>query len=65
MVVTIENVDNKLLDVIKSIIKLSPNANVTIEDEPTKELLEAIKEVEDGKTESFYDFESYKKAMNS
>ena len=35
MLITIENADKKLLDVIKSIIKLSPNANLKIEKEPT------------------------------
>ena len=30
MLITIENADKKLLDVIKSIIKLSPNANLKL-----------------------------------
>ncbi len=63
MLITIENADKKLLDVIKSIIKLSPNANLKIEKEPTNELLEAIEEVKNGKVETFNDFETYKKAM--
>ena len=63
MLITIENADKKLLDVIKSIIKLSPNANLKIEKEPTNELLEAIEEVKNGKVETFKDFETCKKAM--
>ena len=63
MLITIENADKKLLDVIKSIIKLSPNANLKIEKEPTNELLEVIEEVKNGKVETFKDFETYKKAM--
>ena len=63
MLITIENADKKLLDVIKSIIKLSPNANLKIEKEPTNDLLEAIEEVKNWKVETFKDFETYKKAM--
>ncbi|MGJ0310209.1 hypothetical protein [Aliarcobacter cryaerophilus] len=63
MIITIENADKKLLDVIKSIIKLSPNANLKIEKEPTNDLLEAIEEVKSRKVETFKDFETYKKAM--
>ena len=63
MLITIENADKKLLDVIKSIIKLSPNANLKIEKEPKNDLLEAIEEVKNRKFETFKDFETYKKAM--
>ncbi|OCL81872.1 hypothetical protein [Arcobacter porcinus] len=63
MLITIENADKKLLDVIKSIIKLTPNANLKIEKEPTNELLEAIEELKSGKVERFKDFETYKKVM--
>ena len=63
MIVTIENANEKLLKAIKSVVELYPKAKVEVKKKPSKKLLEAIKQVENGEVESFKNFEEFKKAM--
>lgn len=52
---SIANADNKLINALKSVIKLYPDAKakVKIYKEPNDKLLEAIKEVEKGEVVTF------------
>ena len=47
---------------IKNVVKLT-DAKMTIQKEPSDELIEAIKEIENGEVESYKDFAEFKKAM--
>ena len=62
MILVIENADKNLERAIKNVVKLT-NAKMTIQKEPSDELIEAIKEVENGEIESYKNFEEFKKAM--
>lgn len=55
MLITIENADKKLLDVIKSVIKLSPNANIKIKKDT---LLESGIDFSEFDIKSFKDIEN-------
>lgn len=55
----IENADTKLLNAIKSIIKLSPSTKLRIEELPTNETYKAIKECGKGNSKTYKDFKSY------
>ncbi len=64
---SIEHANYELINIFKSIINLHSNAklkDVKIIKEPSDELMEAIKEVENGEVEVYEDFESYKKAID-
>ena len=62
MILVIENADKNLERAIKNVVKLT-DAKITIQKEPSDELIEAIKEVENGEVESYKNFEEFKKAM--
>ena len=62
MILVIENADKNLERAIKNVVKLT-DAKMTIQKEPSDELIEAIKEVENGEVESYKNFEEFKKAM--
>ena len=62
MILVIENADKNLERAIKNVVKLT-DAKITIQKEPSDELIEAIKEVENGEIESYKNFEEFKKAM--
>ena len=62
MILVIENADKNLERAIKNVVKLA-DAKITIQKEPSDELIEAIKEVENGEVESYKNFEEFKKAM--
>ena len=62
MILVIENADKNLERAIKNVVKLT-DAKMTIQKEPSDELTEAIKEVENGEVESYKNFEEFKKAM--
>lgn len=62
MTLIIENADKNLERAIKNVVKLT-DAKITIQKEPSDELIEAIKEVENGEVESYKNFEEFKKAM--
>ena len=62
MTLIIENADKNLERAIKNVVKLT-DAKMTIQKEPSDELIEAIKEVENGEVESYKNFEEFKKAM--
>lgn len=62
MRLVIENVDKDLERAIKNVVKLT-DAKMTSQKKPSDRLLEAIKEVENGKVESYENFEEFKKAM--
>ena len=62
MTLIIENADKNLERAIKNVVKLT-DAKMTIQEEPSDELIEAIKEVENGEVESYKNFEEFKKAM--
>ena len=62
MILVIENADKNLERAIKNVVKLT-DAKMTIQKEPSDELLEAMKEVENGEVESYKNFEEFKKAM--
>ena len=62
MTLIIENADENLERAIKNVVKLT-DAKMTIQKEPSDELIEAIKEVENGEVESYKNFEEFKKAM--
>lgn len=65
-IITLENADNALINTIKSIIKLNPQVKfkITKPKEPSNELLEAIKEVENGEVITFDNFNEFKKTMS-
>lgn len=62
MILVIENADKNLCIAIKNVVKLT-DAKMTIQKEPRDELIEAIKEVENGEVERYKNFEEFKKAM--
>ena len=62
MILVIENADKNLCIAIKNVVKLT-DAKMTIQKEPSDELLEAIKEVENGEVERYKNFKEFKKAM--
>ena len=62
MTLIIENADKNLERAIKNVVKLT-DAKMIIQKEPSDELIEAIKEVENGEVESYKNFEEFKKAM--
>ena len=62
MRLVIENADKDLQRAIKNVVKLT-DAKMTTQKEPSDELIEAIKEVENGEVESYKDFAEFKKAM--
>ena len=68
MTMTIENADTKLIDAIKSVVRLSPNATVTFEElSPLEEsLLEDRAEIRaqtaDGTLQTYSSMEDYRKA---
>ena len=62
MILVIENADKNLERAIKNVVKLT-DAKMTIQKEPSDELIEAMKEVENGEVESYKNFEEFKKAM--
>ncbi|WP_432633263.1 hypothetical protein [Brachyspira sp.] len=62
MTLIIENADKNLERAIKNVVKLT-DAKMTIQKEPSDELIEAIKEVENGEVERYKNFEEFKKAM--
>lgn len=62
MTLIIENADKNLERAIKNVVKLT-DAKITIQKEPSDELIEAIKEVENGEVERYKNFEEFKKAM--
>ena len=62
MTLIIENADKNLERAIKNAVKLT-DAKITIQKEPSDELIEAIKEVENGEVERYKNFEEFKKAM--
>ena len=62
MILVIENADKNLCIAIKNVVKLT-DAKMTIQKEPSDELLEAMKEVENGEVERYKNFKEFKKAM--
>lgn len=62
MTLIIENADKNLERAIKNVVKLT-DAKITIQKEPSDELIEAIKEVKNGEVERYKNFEEFKKAM--
>lgn len=66
---TLNNIDDKILDIIKSIVNLRHNSSVDIEEIYTEKFIKNMKECEEefknGKFEKYETFEDYKKAMDS
>ena len=62
MILVIENADKNLCIAIKNVVKLT-DAKMTIQKEPSNELLEAMKEVKNGEVERYKNFKEFKKAM--
>ena len=62
MILVIENADKNLCIAIKNVVKLT-DAKITIQKEPSDELLKAMKEVENGEVERYKNFKEFKKAM--
>ncbi|MCL9823054.1 hypothetical protein [Helicobacter colisuis] len=65
LILHIENADTKLLNAIKSIVKLSPNSKLKIEETPTAETYKAIKECGKGNSKTYKDFKSYMLETNN
>lgn len=66
---TLNNIDDKMLDIIKSVVNLRQGSSVDIEEIYTEKFVKNMKECEEefksGKFEKYKTFEEYKKAMNS
>ena len=66
---TLNNIDDKILDIIKSIVNLRHNSSVDIEEIYTEKFIKNMKECEEefknGKFEKYETFEDYKKAMDN
>ncbi len=68
MTMTIENADTRLIDAIKSVVRLSPNATVTFEElSPLEESLLADRaeiraQIADGTLQTYSTIEDYRKA---
>lgn len=62
--ITAKNASKDFTNALKSLAKLA-DVKLTIQKEPSDELLRSIKAVKNGKVEKFQDFASYKKAMDS
>ena len=63
MILVIENADKNLCIAIKNVVKLT-DAKMTIQKEPSDELIEAIKEVENGEIESYKSVEEMFEDLN-
>jgi hypothetical protein len=61
----IQNADDKMIQALKGVIKLYPVAKVEIKKEKNSSLKVALAQLKNKEYETFQDFKSYKKAMNS
>lgn len=63
---SISNADEKLINAIKSVIKLYPQAKTKVKicKKPSKELLKAVREAESGEVVHCADFDEYKAKIN-
>lgn len=62
MTITIENADENILSIIKSLKKLSPKIKVK---RKKNSLEKAVNDLESGNFEIFHNFDEYKKAMDN
>lgn len=66
---TLNNIDNKILDIIKSVVNLRHNSSVDIEEIYTEKFIKNMQDCEEefknDKFEKYESFEEYKKAMDS
>ena len=64
--ITLKNADSTIIDTLKRVIKLSPQVEFKIKKskEPSDELLEAIRQVENGEVTQWQSLDEFQKAMN-
>ena len=64
--IRLENADNRVLNAVKSVLKLNPQVKFKIkrEKEPSDELLEAIKQAQSGELTQWQSLDDFKRAMS-
>ena len=64
--IRLENADNRVLNAVKSVLKLNPQVKFKIkrEKEPSDELLEAIHQAQSGEVTQWQSLDEFKKAMS-
>lgn len=64
--ITLENANDTIINTLKSVIKLNPQVKfkITKSKEPSDELLEAIRQVENGEVTEWKNLDEFKKAMS-
>ena len=64
--IRLENADNRVLNAVKSVLKLNPQVKFKIkrEKEPSDELLEAIHQAQSGELTQWQSLDDFKKAMS-
>lgn len=65
--ITLKNANATIIDTLKRVIKLNPQVEFTIKKskEPSDELLEAIRQVENGETIKCKDFDDFRQKVLS
>lgn len=64
--ITLKNANATIIDTLKRVIKLNPQVEFTIKKskEPSDELLEAIRQVENGEVTQWQSLDEFQKAMS-
>ena len=64
--IRLENADNRVLNAVKSVLKLNPQVKFKIkrEKEPSDELLEAIHQAQSGELTQWQSLDEFAKAMS-
>lgn len=64
--IRLENADNRVLNAVKSVLKLNPQVKFKIkrEKEPSDELLEAIHQAQSGELTQWQSLDDFKRAMS-
>ena len=64
--ITLKNANDTIINTLKSVIKLNPQVEFKIKKskEPSDELLEAIRQVENGEVTEWQSLDEFKKAMS-
>lgn len=64
--IRLENADNRVLNAVKSVLKLNPQVKFKIkrEKEPSDELLEAIHQAQSGEVTQWQSLDDFKRAMS-